>query len=245
MRLQPFLPVFAVLILGLTACDQTPKPKFAEKSAAPAAEAPVTEMAPQATVAQANCCCCQCPPAQATCPPASEAAKAPAPKATAQRAVHKPRALAATPRRPVRHEGRRYAEAAPVQPPAERHYRRYEGPDIQTQGFGAYEHGYQQGYAQGGHVQGGYVQGGHGQAGGYVQVTPPQVYAYGGAQVQGGYSEHSRYSESASGYAYGYGQGGGGGGGCCGPRPQRVESAGRDAGGYLTWPGKNAPAPYY
>ena len=78
-------------------------------------------------------------------------------------------------------------------------------------------------------------------AGGHVPAPPPQVYAYRGGQVQGAYSEHSRYSESASGYAYGYGQGGG----CCGPRPQRVEAAGRDAGGYLTWPGKNAPAPYY
>lgn len=234
MHLQPILPVLAVLILGLSACDQVPKPKFAEKSAEPAAEASVTEANAQPAMAQANCCCCQCPPAEATCPTAAEPAKAPTRKAAAQRAVHRPQARQAH-KQQARYEAPRHGEPAPQ--PATRDYRRYQGPDIQTQGFAAYEHGYQQGYAQGGYAQGG------GQAGGYVQVTPPQVYAYGGGQVQESYSEHSRYSESASGYAYGYGQGRGGG--CCGPRPQRVESAGRDAGGYLTWPGKNAPAPYY
>jgi len=233
MRLPSILPAFAVLSLGLAACDQTPKPKFAEKSAEPAAEAPAAKAGAPQTVAQANCCCCQCPPAQTACAPASEPAKA-----AAQKAVHKPQARPAQ-RRQVRHEApQRYAERPP-EPSGERHYRRYQGPDIQTRGFGAYEHGYQQGYAQGGYAQEGYSQ--HGYAGGHVPAPPPQVYAYRGGQVQGAYSEHSRYSESASGYAYGYGQGGG----CCGPRPQRVEAAGRDAGGYLTWPGKNAPAPYY
>lgn len=234
MRLSPVLPALAVLVLGLSACDQTPKPKFAEK-APDAAEAPSEpSMAPAAqpaapqTVAQANCCCCQCPPVQSACTPAKAEAKP-----AVNKAVHRPRTQP-TAARPVRHKTPRYAERAPA-PSQERQYRRYEGPDIRTQGFGAYEHGYQQGYAREEYSQ-------HGYAGGYVQAPPPpQVYAYRGGHSEGGYSEHSRYSESGSGYAYSYGQGGG----CCGPRPQRVEAAGRDAGGYLTWPGKNAPAPYY
>lgn len=71
-----------------------------------------------------------------------------------------------------------------------------------------------------------YASSGHVAQGGYAQ----------GAYVQGGYAEESYAS---GGYAHQASYGGGGR--CCTPRGP---AAGRDAQGYLTWPGKAQPGPY-
>jgi len=236
MRRRPLnLLVLAVGALALAACDgKLPKPDFTQDSAPAAASSEVQDMAPQtvetAEAAQ-DCCCCACQ--TVACEPRSEVDAAPAQAA--------PQPAAAPARRPssapVRHA------RAPSAPPAEhRSYRRYQGPDIATQahqGRDYVEH--QSGYRQ--HQQYAY-------AAPAPTVVPGYAYAEqgGGYAVQGGYVEHSASSYGSSGYASsgyaaaGYGAAHGGAP-CCAPRP--LPAAGRDAGGYLTWPGKSAPAPYY
>jgi hypothetical protein len=235
MRRRPLnLLVLAVGALALAACDgKLPKPDFTQDSA-PAAASEVQDMAPQTaetTEAAQDCCCCACQ--TVACEPRSDVAATPAQAA--------PQPAAAPARRPPSAPVR-YARA-PSAPPAEhRSYRRYQGPDIATQahqGRDYVEH--QSGYRQ--HQQ-------HAYAAPAPTVVPGYAYAEqgGGYAVQGGYVEHSASSYGSSGYASsgyaaaGYGAAHGGAP-CCAPRP--LPAAGRDAGGYLTWPGKSAPAPYY
>ncbi|MDP1872831.1 hypothetical protein [Phenylobacterium sp.] len=232
------------LALALSACDeQPPKPPFADKSA-PTAAAPSTEAAsgqgaapltlpPPAQAAN----CCACPPAAAACPDAKPAktAKAPAKPATRQRAAPvRQAARAPAPRQPApRHPApapRDYAHQAP-RTGHQQDYRRYQGPDIATRGgyerrADAYQ-GHQEQYRGQAYREDRYA---------YAPPPPPQVRGY--AEQHQSYSEHRSYSQQSSGYAHGVAAGP-----CCAGPP--VQAAGRDSGGYLTWPGKRPPAPYY
>lgn len=228
------------LTLVLSACDERPpKPPFAEK-AAPSAEAPtgqasLPETLPPADQAKANCCAC--PPVQAACPEAKTTQTAQAPGKPAARPRQAPvrQARAPAPRpKPSRHSApapRDYAHAAP---PAGHHqdYRRYQGPDIATRG------GYQQRAES---YQGQYQEQYRGEAyreERYAYAPPPPPQARGYAEQHQTYSEHRSYSQQSGGYGHAVATGP-----CCAGPP--VQAAGRDSGGYLTWPGKRPPAPYY
>lgn len=236
--------------LALAACDgKTPKPGFTQDSAPPpAAEAPQAgsdSFTPQGeadtqSLAQASpaaaCCCCACAEPAACPPKAAAAPAAPAARTPARTAQARPPARAATSARAVQTAQRAHR---PVR--AQQGYQRYQGPDIATRAQGGYAHGHQGQVYAGGHAYAPPPQ---------AYVPPPQAHVYvephgvhGGAR--GGYVEQHSYSEHSSGYAVGgaYAAGYGAGAPCCANRPQ--PAAGRDAGGYLTWPGKSAPAPYY
>lgn len=263
MRKRIILPVFAALglTLGLAACDERPpKPAFTEKSAQDGAEGSETRTAdasaqgaaptlpPQGQTA-ANCCAC--PPAQApACPEAKpvRAAKAPARPAARSRPTRQARATPA-PRAPA---PRDYAHRGPA-PSQGEGYRRYQGPDIATRGGyerrqEQYAGGYQDQYR--GHHQGQYQEQYREQRQEQYQARrheeqryayappPPPPYVHGRVEQYDAYSEHRSYSQQSSGYVQGVAAGP-----CCGGPP--VQAAGRDAGGYLTWPGKRPPAPYY
>lgn len=240
MRSRHLLPlILACGALCLSACDgRTPKPGFTKESAAPPSASQQTDAPKTDTmdVASADCCCCAC--AAKACDATEAADKSPQKAAVAS--VH--RAAAQPARQPVR----RHNVGHRIQTGDRSHdgggaYQRYRGPDIEThgqayQGRQAYEH---QRYEHGG-----YAQGGVHQQYGYAQ---PAVVGGGGAYAYSeheSYAEQRRYSEHSSGYAYGgHAAGYGGVAPCCASGPQ--PAAGRDAGGYLTWPGKSAPAPYY
>jgi hypothetical protein len=214
------------LALVLAACDERPpKPPFAEK-AAPSAETPTDQVrGPETLPPSAAADCCACPPAKAACPEAQpvQTAKAPARPAARQRPA---------PVRQARAPARRdYARQAP---PAEhqRDYRRYQGPDIATRG------GYQQRAES---YQGQYREQYRGETYreeryAYAPPPPPQVRGY--VEQQHAYGEHHSYSQQSSGYGHAVAAGP-----CCAGPP--VQAAGRDSAGYLTWPGKRPPAPYY
>ncbi|MDO8900499.1 MAG: hypothetical protein Q7V15_04010 [Phenylobacterium sp.] len=227
------------LALVLTACDERPpKPPFAEKAAppaaAPAGQASIPETLPPAR-AVANCCAC--PPAKAACPETKpvQTAKAPTKPAARPRSAPVRQARAPAPRPPAPRQPapapRDYAHQAP---PAghQQDYRRYQGPDIATRG--GYERRAES--HQGQHEQyrgGAYRQERYAYA---PPPPPPQVRGY--AEQHQSYSEHRSYSQQSSGYAHTVAAGP-----CCAGPP--VQAAGRDPGGYLTWPGKRPPAPYY
>ena len=229
MRISAVSSIIAALGLALvlSGCDERPpKPPFAEK-AGPSAEAPsdpagVPETLPPS--AQASDCCA-CPPAKAACPEAKPVQSAKAPVGPAA----KPRPAPVRQARAPAH--RDYAHRAP---PAgrQRDYRRYQGPNITTRG------GYQQRAET---YQGQYYEQHQGEAyreERYAYAPPPPPQARGYAEQQHAYSEHRSYSQQSSGYGHGVATGP-----CCAGPP--VPAAGRDSAGYLTWPGKRPPAPYY
>ncbi|MDO8411605.1 MAG: hypothetical protein Q7S93_16240, partial [Phenylobacterium sp.] len=164
------------------------------------------------------------------------------------------------PRRPAP-APRDYAQRGPA-PSQGEGYRRYQGPDIATRG--GYERRQEQ-YAGGyqDQHQGRYQQPYREQHQGqyqeqyrehrqeqyqarrqeeqryaYAPPPPPPPHVSGRVEQYDAYSEQRSYSQQSSGYVQGVPAGP-----CCGA--PRVQAAGRDAGGYLTWPGKSAPAPYY
>jgi len=250
MRKRTILPVFAALglALGLTACDERPpKPAFTEKSAAKAdAETPATATAEAPTLppqGQTAANCCACPPAQTpACPEAKPVRTAKAPAKPAARSRPTPtRQTRATPAPRAPAPPRAYADRGPA-PSQGEGYRRYQGPDIDTRG--GYEHrqesyagGYQEQYQ--GQYQEQYQARRHEeQRYAYAPPPPPPPYVSGRVEQYDAYSEHRSYSQQSSGYVQGVAAGP-----CCGG--PRVQAAGRDAGGYLTWPGKRPPAPYY
>ncbi|MDP1619332.1 hypothetical protein [Phenylobacterium sp.] len=255
--------------------ERPPKPAFTEKSASKAgtdgagtetAQASADTAAPTLPPAQTAANCCACPPAKTpACPEAKpvRTAKAPAKPAARSRPAPTRQARATpAPRKPAP-PPREYAHRGPA-PLQGEGYRRYQGPDIATRG--GYEHRQEQ-YAGGFHDQrqGQYRQEYREQRQGQRQEQyrehrqeqyqarrheeqryayapppppPPPPYVSGRVEQYDAYSEHRSYSQQSSGYVQGAAAGP-----CCGG--PRVEAAGRDAGGYLTWPGKRAPAPYY
>ena len=229
------------LALVLSACDERPpKPPFAEKAAptdaAPAGQASLPETLPPSAQAAD---CCACPPAKAACPEAKpvQSAQAPAKPAARQRPAPVRQARAPAPRHPSpRHPAPAPRDYAHQAPPAGhgQDYRRYQGPDIATRG------GYQQRAES---YQGQYQEQYRGEAYreeryAYAPPPPPPPQARGYAEQHQSYSEHRSYSQQSSGYGHVAA-----GGPCCAGPP--VQAAGRDSGGYLTWPGKRPPAPYY
>lgn len=223
MRAVSSLVVALGLTLGLAACDaRPPMPPFAKSDAPPAAAPtdPASAPAPQDQVLSQTVNCCACPPAEATCPDARPAPATPV--------ASKPAARPHPARRHAAYEGAGSGSAVG----REREYRRYQGPDIATQG------GYQ---ARAESYQGHYQDQYRGEAYreeryAYAPPPPPQAHSYG--EQHQSYSEHRSYSQQSSGYGHAVAAGP-----CCAGRP--TEAAGRDSGGYLTWPGKRPPAPYY
>ncbi len=243
MRTSTVSSIIAALGLALVvaACDERPpKPPFAEKAAptdaAPAGQASLPETLPPSAQA-ANCCAC--PPAKAACPEAKpvQSAQTPARPVARQRPAPVRQARAPAPRHPSpRHPAPAPRDYAHQAPPAGhgQDYRRYQGPDIATRG----------GYQQRAESQGQYQEQYRGEA--YREERyayappppPPPPQARGYAEQRQSYSEHRSYSQQSSGYGHAVASGP-----CCAGPP--VQAAGRDSGGYLTWPGKRPPAPYY
>jgi hypothetical protein len=269
MRKRIILPVFAALglTLGLAACDERPpKPAFTEKSAskAGAEEAGTTTAASDTAAAptlppqgQMAANCCACPPAKTpACPEAKpvRTAKAPARPAARSRSAPTRQARATPAPRTPAPPPRDYAHRGPA-PSHDEGYRRYQGPDIATRGgyerrHEQYAGGYQEQYRE--QHQGQYqeqyrehrqeqYQARRHEEQRYAYAPPPPPpppYVSGRVEQHDAYSEHRSYSQQSSGYVQGVAAGP-----CCGG--PRVQAAGRDAGGYLTWPGKRPPAPYY
>ena len=221
MRAVSSLVVALGLTLGLAACDaRPPMPPFAKSDAPPAAAAtdPASAPAPQDQVLSQTVNCCACPPAEATCPDARPAPATPV--------ASKPAARPHPARRHAAYEGAGSGSAVG----REREYRRYQGPDIATQGgYQARAESYQDQYRGEAYREERYA---------YAPPPPPppQVHSYG--EQHQSYSEHRSYSQQSSGYGHAVAAGP-----CCAGRP--TDAAGRDSGGYLTWPGKRPPAPYY
>ncbi|WP_300575884.1 hypothetical protein [Phenylobacterium sp.] len=257
MRKRTILPVFASLglALGLVACDERPpKPAFTEKSAKDAAEGSEAQTADMSTQGaaptlppqgQTAANCCACPPTQApACPEAKpvRAATAPAKPAARSRAAPARQARATpAPRAPA---PRDYAHRGPA-PSQGEDYRRYQGPDIATRGgygrrqeryAGGHQEQYQGQYRE--HYQEQHQARRHEERRYAYAPPPPPPYVHGRVEQYDAYGEHRSYAQQSSGYVQGVAAGP-----CCGG--SHVQAAGRDAGGYLTWPGKRPPAPYY
>lgn len=224
--------IIAVLGLALVlgACDaQPPKPPFAEKVAPPAAAPSDQASAPETLPPAQAANCCACPPAAAACPDVKPAQSAKAPARPAAQSGAAPVRQARTPA-PRHAAPRDYAYQAPPAGHGQ-DYRRYQGPDIATRG------GYER---RQDHAQGQYQDQYRGEAyrSDRYAYAPPPPQAQGYVERRESYSEHRSVSQHSSGYAHAALTGP-----CCAGPP--VQAAGRDSGGYLTWPGKSAPAPYY